>query len=56
MRKVISNSTPLIILSKIGELEILKNLYGEIIIPQAVFEEVTSKNDYAKLKLSQNLS
>lgn len=48
MRKVISNSTPLIILSKIGELEILKNLYGEIIIPQAVFEEITIKSDTIK--------
>lgn len=48
MRKVISNSTPLIILSKIGELEILKKLYGEIIIPRAVFEEVTIKSDAIK--------
>ena len=48
MRKIISNSTPLIILSKIGELEILKNLYGEIIIPQVVFEEVTIKSDAIK--------
>lgn len=51
MRKIIVNSTPLIILGKIDELEILKNLYGEIIIPQAVFEEVTSKNDFAKEKI-----
>jgi len=48
MRKVIVNSTPLIILSKIGELEILKNLYDEIIIPRAVFEEVTIKSDVIK--------
>lgn len=48
MRKIISNSTPLIILSKIGELEILKKLYGEIIIPRAVFEEVTIKSDAIK--------
>ena len=51
MRKVIVNSTPLIILSKIGELEILKNLYGEIIIPRAVFDEVTRKNDFAREKI-----
>lgn len=51
MRKIIVNSTPLIILGKIDELEILKNLYGEIIIPQAVFEEVTSKNDFAREKI-----
>ena len=48
MRKVIVNSTPLIILSKIGELEILKNLYEEIIIPRAVFDEVTIKSDAIK--------
>lgn len=48
MRKIVVNSTPLIILSKIGELEILKNLYEEIIIPQAVFDEVTQKNDAAR--------
>jgi len=51
MRKVIVNSTPLIILSKIGELEILKNLYCEIMIPRAVFEEVTRKNDLANEKI-----
>lgn len=51
MRKIVVNSTPLIILGKIDELEILKNLYGEIIIPQAVFEEVTSKNDFTKEKI-----
>ena len=37
-------------------MDILQKIYGEIIIPRAVFEEVTSKNDDAKLKLSQNLS
>ncbi|MDO4338881.1 MAG: DUF3368 domain-containing protein [Eubacteriales bacterium] len=45
MRRVIVNSTPLIVLCKIGRLDILKNLYGEIIIPQAVFSEVTAKKD-----------
>ena len=54
MRKVIVNSTPLIILGNIDKLNILKELYGEIIIPRAVFEEVTSKNDAANFKLTQN--
>ena len=45
MRRVIVNSTPLIILCKIGKLDILKELYKEIIIPQAVFAEVTAKED-----------
>lgn len=56
MRKVVVNSTPLIILGNIDGLKILQELYGEIIIPRAVFEEVTSKDDNAKLNLSQNLS
>ena len=56
MRKIVVNSTPLIILGNIDGLKILKELYGEIIIPRAVFEEVTSKADNAKINLSQNLS
>lgn len=45
MRKVIVNSTPLIVLCGIGKLNILKEMYGEIIIPSAVFREVTAKED-----------
>ena len=37
MRKVIVNSTPLIILCGIGKLNILKEVYEEIIIPSAVY-------------------
>jgi len=43
MRKVVVNSTPIIALSEIGRLRILKDLYGEIIIPNAVRDEVTVK-------------
>ena len=38
--KVISNSTPLIALSRIGELELLHSLFDNIIIPCAVYNEV----------------
>lgn len=54
MRKIISNSTPLIALNKIGMLELLKKIYGEIIIPYAVYEEVIlmsnkkDSNDFIK--------
>lgn len=48
MRKVIVNSTPLIALSKANQLELLHQIYGEITIPQAVFNEVTQKNDLVK--------
>lgn len=47
MRDVIVNSTPVIILSKIGMLDILHKMYGDVIIPQAVFDEVTVKDDSA---------
>ena len=47
MRDVIVNSTPMIILSKIGMLDILHKMYGNVIIPQAVFDEVTVKDDSA---------
>ena len=42
MRKVIVNSTPLISLCKVGMLNLLKKMYGDITIPISVFEEVSS--------------
>lgn len=47
MQKVIVNSTPLIVLGNIGYLWVLKELFGEIIVPQAVYDEVTIQNDTA---------
>ena len=38
MRNVIVNTTPLIALCHVGQLDILKKLYGGIMIPQAVYE------------------
>ncbi len=51
MRKVIVNSTPLIVLCGIGKLNILKEMYEEIIIPSAVFREVTAKDDSACIQI-----
>ncbi len=48
MRKVVVNSTPLIILCGIGRLDILRMLYQEITTPMAVFREVTAKEEYQK--------
>lgn len=45
MPRVIVNSTPLIVLSNINKLDLLKSLYKEIYIPQSVFDEVTAKAD-----------
>ena len=40
MRKVIANTTPLIALANIGQLEILHKIYGTITVPKAVFDEI----------------
>lgn len=39
MQKVVCNSSPLIHLSKIGSLSLLKDFFKEIIVPEAVYRE-----------------
>jgi predicted nucleic acid-binding protein len=39
------NTSPIIALSSIGYLYLLKDLYGDIIIPTAVYEEIGAKAD-----------
>ena len=56
MRKVVVNSTPLIALGRIGRLDLLKQLYQEIIIPDAVYREVTAKEDRVCRTVKQNLT
>ena len=43
MRKVIVNTTPLIALAGIGQLDLLRRLYSEITIPRAVNREIISE-------------
>ena len=42
MDKVIVHSTPVIGLANIGRLDVLRQMYGTITIPQAVFDEIKS--------------
>jgi len=52
MPKIVSNTTPLISLLKLSRLDILKELYGEIFIPTAVYKEIEAgkhKNYYQDL-------
>ena len=44
--KTVSNTTPIISLSSIGKIEILKDIFQEIIIPQAVYEKIKAKQGY----------
>jgi predicted nucleic acid-binding protein len=37
---VVSNASPLITLARIGQLDLLRQLYNEILIPEAVWHEV----------------
>lgn len=54
MRRVIVNSTPLIALCNANLLFVLHELYGTIIIPKAVYDEVTAKTDSACAQISNN--
>lgn len=43
---VISDTTPIISLLKINQLELLNDLFGEVQIPDAVYKELISKTKY----------
>lgn len=47
MLRVIVNSTPLLSLGAIGKLDIFRQMYTKIIIPEAVYQEVMAKQDIA---------
>ena len=49
MRKVVANTTPIIALADIGQLDLLRQLYGEIIIPTAVLDEIISEPARSKV-------
>lgn len=40
---IVSNASPLIHLAYVGHLDILRALYGEVLIPEAVWQEVVVK-------------
>lgn len=52
MRRVVVNTTPLIALSEIGKLNILKDMYGEVSIPKAVYDEVKLEPAYSEVNTS----
>ena len=44
---VVSDSTPLISLMKASRMDIIPELFGDVLIPQAVFDELTGNESYA---------
>jgi predicted nucleic acid-binding protein len=42
---VVSNTSPISNLAAIGQLELLQQLYGNIIIPPAVYQELINSGD-----------
>ena len=51
---VVSNTTPIISLASIQRIEILKHLFGEIIVPQAVYNEIKAKKSYGHKDIDLN--
>ena len=43
IKKIICNSSPIIGLAKVDRLDIIEKLYREIIVPEAVFDELITK-------------
>ena len=43
---IVSNTTPIISLSSIGKINILRELFNEIIISKAVYDEIKAKKSY----------
>ncbi len=50
--QVVVNASPLIVLCKSGQVELLPKLFSRIVVPQAVYQEITStKADSAAIQL-----
>ena len=43
MKTVVPDSTPLIFLAKVGRLDLLRNVFGRVSIPEAVFDEAVTQ-------------
>ncbi len=49
---VVSDTTPIISLLKAGQLELLEKLYGNVLIPRAVYRELTVFITFSHLLLT----
>lgn len=44
--KVVANTTPIVSLASVGRLDILEKVFGRIMIPEAVYNEIKAKPGY----------
>ncbi|PAX51756.1 DUF3368 domain-containing protein [Brunnivagina elsteri] len=51
INRVVINSSPLIVLLKSQQSQLISQLFTEILVPSGVFEEVTTKDDVASTQL-----
>lgn len=42
---IISNSSPIIDLAKIDQMDLLRDFFGELLIPEAVYDECMTQGD-----------
>jgi len=52
--KVVANTTPLISLASIGRLDLLRQLFGTIAIPYAVYREIKAKPSFGFNEVEQD--
>ena len=51
--RIVCNASPLIFLSKIGRLDLLHDLFSEVLIPDSAWKEAVRKPDTVTAKLEQ---
>ncbi len=56
-KTVVADASTLIGLSRIEQLDLLGHLFGEVVVPQSVYNEVVSESKYSSEKIKpQNIS
>jgi len=51
---VVSNATPIITLASVGRIDIFKNFFDQVYIPQAVYDEIKSKKAFGYREIDDN--
>jgi len=50
---IISDTSPITNLAAVGHLSLLQQLYGDIIIPERVYQELTGVGDFNRSEISR---